>query len=85
MSNEILACRINNEEIYFIKRPTSDTHDGFIKRDSKKIPIPFWSYVSRAQNVEPIRSSKYLREMWDGNFRSKEWIAEYMLHNKTTN
>ena len=33
MNESILACRINGEDVYFIKRPQSGEKTGFIRKE----------------------------------------------------
>lgn len=81
MKNDILACRINGDDVYFTRRPKELDYDGFIRRGDSDTPIRFWSYVTRFPDIEIIDEGDYLHQMWHGDSRSAEWTDEYLMHN----
>lgn len=80
MSDSVLACRIEGEDVYFIKRPRPGEKTGFVRKEIGDRPIDFWSYITHFPDIEVIDTSDYLKEMWYGDTQTLEWEAEYLYH-----
>lgn len=82
MNESILACRINGEDVYFIKRPQSGEKTGFIRKEIGDRPIDFWSYITHFADIEIVDNTDYLKEMWFGDTQTREWEKEYLYHGR---
>lgn len=82
MSDKVLACRIEGDDVYFIKRPKPGEQNGFIRKEFGDRPIDFWSFISRFPDMEIIDNTDYLKEMWFGDTQSREWAQEYLHHGR---
>ena len=82
MSDQILACYVSGEPVYFITRPQPEEQDGLLSRSGDMIPVDVWSFVSRTPAIQLETTNPYIRELWFGDTNSLTWQKEYLNHGK---
>lgn len=80
MSEKVLACRIEGNDVYFLKRPRPGQPDGLVKKPDGEFEVEFWSFISRFSDIDFVDNTPYLRELWFGNTNSETWQNEYLHH-----
>ena len=76
MDNEILVAKAGSELVYLKLDVKDGELDGRVQRPEGSTEIPFWSYVTKVP-VEPILSTPFHKELWNGDTRSEEWQKKF--------
>lgn len=83
MSSMVLAATLDNEQIWYVLAPAEGELDGVVITNERIFFVPFWSYVTRNPEIQPIRGCLLLDGLWakaqEGDWKKKFWTHEVPL------
>jgi hypothetical protein len=80
-SKEVLVALDEEDFVYYVVGATNAQESGTLVREGKRIPVAFWSYITRARNLQPIETTLFHKRLWNGS-KLKGWEERFYSQTK---
>jgi hypothetical protein len=80
----VLVATIDGEKkLYYVLDSRDKNLDGVLVQDEKPRVVNFWRTATRANNLVPLRSTKFHEYLWDGASGEDQEVWERIFVKKT--